>query len=151
MVKTKHIVYCCWFREQFLCVTLLIYRSHRRGGHGTNFVTRVTYSSQSNSKLHSRKDNYTPTTITPPPLHPSPHHPPPPLHPSPHHPPPPLHPSTPPLTTHPHPSTPPLTTHPHPTPSRTFQFYISILSICTCDESRNILCEIYQFPYSIFI
>ena len=58
-----------------LCVTGLIYRSHRMGGHGTNFVTRVTYSSQSNSKLHSQEDNHTPTTIIPPSLS---HHPPPP-------------------------------------------------------------------------
>ena len=42
------------------CVTCLIYRSHRRGGHGSNFLTAVTYSTQSNSKLYVRKNNYVP-------------------------------------------------------------------------------------------
>ena len=42
------------------CVTWLIYRCHRRGGHGSNFLTAVTYSSQSNSNLYIQKNNYVP-------------------------------------------------------------------------------------------
>ena len=42
------------------CVTWIIYRSHRRGSHGSNFRTAVTYSSQSNSKLYVQKINYVP-------------------------------------------------------------------------------------------
>ena len=41
-------------------VTWLIYRSHRRESHGSKFLTAVTYSSQSNSKLYVQKNNYVP-------------------------------------------------------------------------------------------
>ena len=41
-------------------VTLPIYRSHGRRGHGSNFLTAATYSSQSNSKLYVQKCNYVP-------------------------------------------------------------------------------------------
>ena len=40
------------------CVTWLIYRSHCREGHGSNFLVAFTYSSQSNSKLFVQKNNY---------------------------------------------------------------------------------------------
>ena len=46
--------------DAILCVTWLIYWSHRRGGHGSNILTAVTYSSQSNSKLYVQKNNYVP-------------------------------------------------------------------------------------------
>ena len=36
-------------------VAWLIYRSHRRRHHGSNFLTAITYSSQSNSKLYVLK------------------------------------------------------------------------------------------------
>ena len=37
-----------WFiLDAISCVTWLIYWSHRRRGHGSNFVTAVIYSSQS--------------------------------------------------------------------------------------------------------
>ena len=42
------------------CVTWLTYRSHHREGNGSNFLTTVTYSSQSSSKLHVQKINYVP-------------------------------------------------------------------------------------------
>ena len=38
----------------------LIYWSHRRRIHGSNFLTAVTYSTQSNSKLYVQKNNYGP-------------------------------------------------------------------------------------------
>ena len=41
-------------------VTWFIYRSHRRGVHGSNFLTAVTYSSQSNLELNVEKNNYVP-------------------------------------------------------------------------------------------
>ena len=44
------------------CVTWLIYRSHRREGHGLNFLAAFTYSSQSNSKLYVQKNNYVPNS-----------------------------------------------------------------------------------------
>ena len=43
------------------CVTCLIYRSHRRRDHGSNFLTAITYNSQLNSKLYVLK-KYVPTT-----------------------------------------------------------------------------------------
>ena len=42
------------------CVTWLIYRSHPRGSHSTNFLTAVTLSRQSNSKLNLQKNNHVP-------------------------------------------------------------------------------------------
>ena len=41
-------------------VTWLMNRSHRRRGHGSDFLTAVTYSSQSNSKLYVQKNNCVP-------------------------------------------------------------------------------------------
>ena len=41
-------------------VMWLMTRSHRRRGHGLNFLTAVTYSSQSNSKWYVQKNNYVP-------------------------------------------------------------------------------------------
>ena len=50
-----------WFvLDAILRVAWLIYRSHRREGHGPNFLTAFTYSSQSNSKLYVQKNNYVP-------------------------------------------------------------------------------------------
>ena len=46
--------------EAISCVAWLIYRSHRWRGHGSNFLTAVIYSSQSNSKLYVQKNNYVP-------------------------------------------------------------------------------------------
>ena len=45
------------------CVTWLIYRSYHRRGHGSNFLTPVTYSSKSNSNLYVQKNN----NVQPPP------------------------------------------------------------------------------------
>ena len=51
-----------WHRSHILarlevisCVMWLIYRSHHRGGNGSNFLTEITYNSQSNSKLCIQK------------------------------------------------------------------------------------------------
>ena len=44
------------------CVTWLVYWSHRRRIHGSNFLTAVTYSTQSNSKLFVQKNNYVPNS-----------------------------------------------------------------------------------------
>ena len=41
-----------------LSVTWLIYRSHRRTGRSTNFLTAVTYGSQSNIKSCLQKNNF---------------------------------------------------------------------------------------------
>ena len=41
-------------------VTWLMNQSHRRRDHGSNFLTAVTYCSQSNSKLYVQKNNYVP-------------------------------------------------------------------------------------------
>ena len=49
------------YSDAILCVMWIIYRSHRRAGHGTNFLTAVTYSRESNSKLYVQKNNYAPT------------------------------------------------------------------------------------------
>ena len=56
-----------WHRSQTLArfgrisyITWLICRCHRRGGHGLNFITAVTYSSHSNSKLYSQINNNAP-------------------------------------------------------------------------------------------
>ena len=57
VVKTTQIAYSGLFWAQISCVTWLVYRSHRRDGHGSNFLTAVTYSSQSNSKLFVQKKN----------------------------------------------------------------------------------------------
>ena len=47
--------------DAILCVTWFIYWSHRRRGDDSNFfLTTITYSSQSNSKLYVRKNNYVP-------------------------------------------------------------------------------------------
>ena len=48
--------------EAILCLTWLIHRSHRRRYHDSNFLTAVTYSSQSNSKLYVQKNNYVPNS-----------------------------------------------------------------------------------------
>ena len=44
--------------DAILRVTRHIFRSDCSGGHGMNFLTAVTYSSQSNWKLYLQKDNY---------------------------------------------------------------------------------------------
>ena len=44
------------------CVTWLIYWSHRGRIHGSNFLTALTYSTQSNSKLYVQKNNYVPNS-----------------------------------------------------------------------------------------
>ena len=54
--KTDRIL--CLVLDAISCVTWLIYRSHRRGGHGSNFLTALFYSGQSNSKLYVQKNNY---------------------------------------------------------------------------------------------
>ena len=46
--------------DAIACVTWRIYQSHRRGGHGSNFLTAVTYNCQWNSKLYAQKNNYVP-------------------------------------------------------------------------------------------
>ena len=46
--------------DEISCVTWFIYRSHRREEHGSNSLTAVTYSSQSNSKLYVQRNNYVP-------------------------------------------------------------------------------------------
>ena len=44
------------------CGTWLIYRYHQREDHGSNILTALTYSSQSNSKLYVQKNNYVPNS-----------------------------------------------------------------------------------------
>ena len=46
--------------DAIFCVTWLINRFHRSRGHSTNFLTVITYSSQSNSTSYLQKNNYVP-------------------------------------------------------------------------------------------
>ena len=46
--------------DKISSVMWLIYWSHRRGGHSWNFLTRVTYRSQLNSKLNVQENDYIP-------------------------------------------------------------------------------------------